>query len=119
MSQAAQRHKLEVHGVDSVYDLKLPINDSAVANQAWTNAVAISSIDFSDGTYWDVAPDGLVSNLAPVFAAADLPTGVTINSSTGVMSGTPSETGTFSCRVSVKYGDEAVVYTNTFTATVS
>lgn len=52
------------------------------------------------------------------FAATSLPDGLTINSSSGVISGTPTTTGTWSATVTVT-DDEATTASTTFTWTVT
>ena len=113
MSTASQAHKLEVHGANSVGERGIR-NTTAIADQSWSNGVAITPVDAS--TQWTPTPG--TGEAWTLFGA---PSGVTINASTGSISGTPSGTGTYRMRVGVtdNAAGESVAYSNYFTATVS
>mgnify|MGYP000514496971 CR=1 FL=1 len=113
MSTASQRHKLQVHGSDSL-GYRTVRKTTAIADQTWTDSVAISAIDASTG--WSATP-----GTGEAWALEGAPSGVTINASTGSITGTPSGTGTYRMRVSVSDNASGGIncFSNYFTATVS
>lgn len=94
MTRASQAHKLQVHGHNSL-DERTHQNILAIADKAWTSGVAITPVDAETGI-WSPTPDA-----GAVYTLGRGPAGVVINASSGSITGTPTETGTFSIRVCV------------------
>lgn len=91
MSGRSQRHMQEIHDLDSV-GVERPRFTGALANQTSTRNVADS---YNVGALADVGyPTG-------TFSASGLPTGMSINASTGNITGTPTVSATYRVKVRV------------------
>lgn len=113
MSRASQAHKIATHGANSVGERAL-LNTTAIADPSWTNAVLITPIDAS--LIWTPAPDA-----GAFYTLGGAPTGVTIDSGTGSITGTPTVSGTFTMRVGVTDtgSGEFVAKSNSFTVVIA
>lgn len=108
---------------DDNYNLKLqfvvrwkeagPIFSGPVATQNWTNGVAITPLDIS--TYF---PSDMPEPITYTVVAGSLPAGLSLNASTGVISGTPTtpSSGTLAINCENEVGDAS---TNEFNWTVA
>lgn len=86
-----------------------PVFDGTIPNRSFVVDVAITSWDLS--TYFTGATS--------YSSAGTLPTGLTLNSSTGVLSGTPSATGTYSGITITGINDDGMDTSNAFTITIT
>jgi type II secretory pathway pseudopilin PulG len=84
---------------------------STFSNRSNTRNVTITSLNISTSRTGGVTPI--------VYTASGLPTGLTINSSTGVVSGRPTVSGSYTVQFTATDDDGSSVSTNTFTWTIS
>ena len=74
---------------------------SAVLTVSLPQAPVITSAPTTTGTYGSAFSYQIVaSNLPTSYGASALPTGLSVNTSTGLISGTPTQTGTFNATIS-------------------
>jgi len=106
MPSRSQRHLINRDGYDSS-GRSTAVLGTAIANQSGTDSVAITPLDVS-GNFTGATVYG-----------ASLPVGLSIDSATGIISGTPTPgAGVYNCAVSGQNGDTPPV-THTFTWTLS
>jgi hypothetical protein len=86
-----------------------PVFDGTIPNRSFVVNVAITSWDLS--TYFTGATS--------YSSAGTLPTGLTLNASTGVLSGTPTATGTYSGITITGINDDGTDTSNAFTITIT
>lgn len=86
-----------------------PVFDGTIPNRSFVVSVAIASWNLS--TYFTGATS--------YSSAGTLPTGLTLNSSTGILSGTPTATGTYSGITITGINDDGTDTSNAFTITIT
>lgn len=89
---SSQRHKRDIHGFDASGDTPFNMGDRGLPDGAFTEDVADQTYEFAD--YF---PTGTA------FALSGTPTGMSINASTGVLSGTPTTVQAASVILTVTY----------------
>ena len=110
---------LTPYNVDGVsgtaYSYTIAIADVALSwsDQILTSSTAIQNVSYTDGVSVTAGPTTTYS-----VQSGSLPTGVTLNTSTGVISGTPTVAGTYSFVIRATNGTGETLDTNTLSITV-
>lgn len=97
----------------------LSVQEPANNPPQFNSEIADQSIELGDPID-TIVPDVTDADDDPLtFDSTDLPAGLTLNTSTGVLSGTPTEVGSFDITLSVTDGEGGAGSSNTFTISVA
>jgi len=97
-------------------NITFTISDSAIS---WSDQVLATSIVTQDQSYSDAVTATGSDNITYSIASGSLPTGVTLNTSTGAITGTPTVPNTYTFTVQATNGDSSsTITTSSLTITV-